>query len=128
MNRSFIVSIALAITLVGTASARPVFQYIRHSTQMPRAASGAVTDDGIIFGGTGFTVTHPMTGVYNIKFSKGFWPSGCAAMVVQPRSPGLSYVRPLGCAGADPTFYVRFFDPKTGALIDKTFDFIAVED
>lgn len=125
MNRLYIISIALAIAFVGTASARPMFQYLQPSFQTPRVVAGAIDVDGIVRRGAGFTAEHRATGLYDITFENGFWSSRCASLVVEPRDDLVSRVRGGGCN--NPTFTAKFVDPKTGDPVDIGFDFIAVE-
>jgi hypothetical protein len=97
----------------------------------PKTAAGIVLADGSVYRGSGFTVAHPTEGHYVITFSPSFFPTGCAAMSVEPFSREdlvrymIGEVTIVGCERHNPVFNVRLWrDIRIPA--DKEFSFIVV--
>jgi hypothetical protein len=130
MNR-FIIGVALAIALVGPASAGTFYHYLPSSSQNPKTAAGIISADGEVERGAGFTVQHRFMGEYAIAFGPAFFPTGCASIVVESwaivaHKAVLSEAYVSGCAENNPVFHVRLRRSDDGIPIDKDFQFVAV--
>lgn len=88
-----------------------------------RQVAGRVAFDGSIHGGSGFAVTHPATGEYDITFTTDF--TDCLVnMEVTPVSAAAgAYTALSGC-----TVKVFTFGTTTGAAMDNNFQFLATQD
>ncbi|MGA8574754.1 MAG: hypothetical protein WB609_03580 [Candidatus Cybelea sp.] len=129
MNRSVILAFALAIALIGPASAGTFYRYVP-TTESPKIAAGIIFGNGEIERGSGFTVQHPETGVYHITFTAGFFPTGCASIVAQSFAHKsykqiLTQASVTNCAGRNPIFHVTT-RRTDGIFEDRDFQFIAV--
>ncbi len=124
MNR-FTVFAALALASIGSASAG-TFYHGMNGTASPVVAGGIVASNGSVGRGSGFSVTHPAPGHYVIKFTPGFFPTGCAAMVANPWAgrPLIANVAVTGCESKAPVFHV-IVQRVDGILEDKHFSFVA---
>jgi len=130
MNRSVLFVVAFAIALAAPVSAGTFYRYVAPAAESPKTAAGIVASDGTVVSGTGFTVEHAATGVYHISFSRGFFPTGCAAIVAQSFAYGdnraivaNSYVS--GCENHNPIFHVALYVPMA-RYVDRDFQFIVV--
>ncbi len=129
MNRLSILAIALAIGLACPASAQGVFPNGAPETGMATSVAGAVSLDGQVLHGAGFTVRRRGPGQYAITFQHGIFRTGCAAITVEGTSlfPILSLAVPRHCPARQQLFNVNTFDVKSGLLSDENFQFVAVE-
>jgi hypothetical protein len=92
-----------------------------------RLVAGIVRDDGSIYWGTGFTVTHHIAGVYNIYFNPAFTSDQIVPMVSLPAgisvySPRIHCTLPPG-----PYCIVEIYDSHE-STVNIWFNFIAVGD
>ncbi len=130
MSRFLIPGFALAIALAGPALAASHF-YTASTASTPETAAGIISADGRIQRGTGFAVGHEGTGRYSIIFQPGFFPTGCASIVVESWAAVahlavLSEAYVSGCAENNPVFHVRLRRSDDGIPMDKDFQFVAV--
>jgi hypothetical protein len=130
MSRFLIPGFALAIALAGPALAASHF-YAAPTASTPETAAGIISADGQIQRGTGFTVRHSRAGHYAIIFQPGFFPTGCASIVVESWAAVgykavLSEAYVSGCAENNPVFHVRLRRSDDGIPMDKDFQFVAV--
>lgn len=130
MSRFLIPGFALAIALAGPALAASRF-YVAPTASTPQTAAGIISADGQIRRGTGFTVQHPRAGHYSIRFQQGFFPTGCASIVVDswahpPYKSVVSEAFVSGCATNNPVFHVRLRRSEDGTAMDRDFQFVAV--
>jgi hypothetical protein len=125
MNRYVVLGILLVVALGGQASAGTFYRYISPATT-PVTVAGIVSATGQVEHGSGFAVHHPATGEYDVTFQPGFFPSGCAVMIVQTwgSAPVLGNARVGRCAARDPVFHV-ILQATDGTLRDAHFQFIA---
>ncbi|HET6275365.1 MAG TPA: hypothetical protein VFE16_05420 [Candidatus Cybelea sp.] len=133
MRLFLIIVVVVAIAWMAQASAATFYRYESPATAGPKTVAGIVSDTGQIEEGSGFSVSHLTTGEYNIRFEKGFFPTGCGAMLVQTwgRAPVIHQLNVLGSARAldcqvhNPYFHV-VLRATDGTLRDDHFQFIAV--
>jgi hypothetical protein len=128
MNRFVISAVAIAIA-AGPASAQSAYRYFGQTSPMLRSAAGNVGADGTVQRGTGFTASRLGPGEYEIRFARGYFSSGCAAMVVEGTSAFniLSNASQKRCQ-RQPAFRVNTYDARSGLLSDESFQFVAVEE
>jgi hypothetical protein len=130
MNRLIIYGLAIAIALVGSASARTFYRYMSPATSSQTIGVGMVGSTGKILRGAAFTVQHPEEGQYVITFNQGFFPTGCASMVANSWAY-VSYKAVVaetfvsGCS-SNPVFHVFLRRSQDGIPMDRDFQFIAV--
>jgi hypothetical protein len=105
MNR-VVTLIALAIALGGPASATIMNTDVKVNTNV---VAGQVSASGVVERGTGFRVRLTGFAIYEIKFDRRYFPSGCAAMVVSPNAAVVPVVAQNRCGGV---FDVVFYSPK----------------
>lgn len=93
--------------------------------QSPKVLAGEVSADGAILKGTGFTVRHLGTGLYEVRFEQGSFLSTCPVMTVsvvdyQSSPPaGQVYQKQISCGRP---YEIQL---TNGEPVDQTFDFIA---
>jgi hypothetical protein len=85
--------------------------------------AGRIAFDGTINAGTGFTVTQPATGEYDITFAAGTF-SGIVNMQVTAISSAADAYTAL--AGA--VVKVFIIDPVNASPINNSFQFLATQD
>jgi hypothetical protein len=127
MNRFLIPGVALAIALVGPASAGSYYRDLAPAASTP--VGGIVHANGTIERGRGFTVELKDFGNYKITFDKGVFPTGCAAVVVdgEVQGPVLSSSVAVNCNSlAPPIVRVHLYDPRDGRMAEANFQFVAV--
>jgi hypothetical protein len=130
MNRYIMFAIAFVIALAGPVSAGTYYRYLSPASPSPKAAAGIVLENGQIRRGAGFTVQHLEACRYDIRFDPGFFPTGCASLVVEPfayfpHNETVSDVTVKGCAAQNPVFRIHFHRPA-GIPLDKAFQFVVV--
>lgn len=125
MNRFVIFAILLGVVLGGQASAGTFYRYASPATSSVTVA-GIVSATGQVERGSGFAVHHAGTGEYDVTFQPGFFPSGCAAMIVQSwgSTPVLGNGSVGHCSARDPVFHVTL-ETTDGSPRDAHFRFIA---
>src|SRR5580700_777359 len=129
MNRSILFGVAFAVALVGPVSAATMYRYFS-PTSNPVIVAGEIDRYGRVGHGTGFTALHVGPGKYQIDFSPGVIPSGCAAMVVEPIHPNGEGITTQvhQKSGCGPIFHVYLQYPGTNEKPDHDFYFIAAEE
>lgn len=131
MNRSIIIAACLALAATVPAAAGNIYrQPVFASQAQPDAKSsaikgGIVESNGTIAYGSGFTVSHPQTGVYEISFNAGAFKK-CPLISVtaaggQSVMPNLYYYS-CGSGGVQITVEMENY---YGGLEDNSFHFIA---
>lgn len=128
-NRLVFLGLALAIA-AGPASAQSGARYFAQTSANPRSLAGQINSDGTVQRGTGFTANRLGPGEYEIRFERGYFSTGCAAMIVEGTEAFniLSNSAQRRCPQRQPTFRVNTYDAKSGLLSDENFAFVAVED
>lgn len=129
MNRLFVLALAL-VAAAGAASAQGGVRYDVPAGGNAPSAGGQINPDGSVQRGSGFTASRLGPGQYQIRFSTGYFASGCAAMVVEGTSAFniLSNASQARCPQKRATFRVNTYDAKSGLLSDESFAFVAVEE
>jgi hypothetical protein len=93
------------------------------------ASGGIVESNGKIAYGSGFSVSHPATGEYEISYTGGF--KKCPVISVLPAgtqsSEPIANLYGYNCASGGVQFTVLIFGSTTGSPEDSAFHFIAIE-
>jgi hypothetical protein len=129
MNRLFVLALAL-VAAAGPASAQSGIRSAVPAGGSTQPVAGQINPDGSVQRGSGFTASRLGPGQYRIRFSAGYFASGCAAMVVEGTSSFniLSNASQARCPERRATFRVNTYDAKSGLLSDQSFAFVAVEE
>jgi len=83
-----------------------------------RTVRGRVWLDGTIYGGTGFTVEHPSTGLYHITFAEPFWSIPHVSVTL------LSYIGFAQVSGDGGEIQIQIYN-SAGTQQDNQFSFCA---
>jgi hypothetical protein len=124
MIRSTIIAFAI-VALAGSAPAVAASRYYP-GTVHDRVVAGYVNSDGTILRGSGFSVQHTATGVYQIRFDGGQFVGGCPIMVAT--TAGSLYYTPfpeVSQASCGDKFIVYMEYPGVNEFQDYSFMFIA---
>lgn len=126
MNRYLVLAIVLAI--LGPACSPATSAVYAATNNGPRVAAGVINAEGHIVHGAGFSASRVGKGEYVITFTQGYFPGGCAAMVLT--LAGTASQRPIGVVkqhSCDDVFYIVFFDQISSSKADTAFQFVAAE-
>jgi hypothetical protein len=122
MNRLATIGVALAIALIGPASAETL-RYLGPPPS-PAMVAGEVGQDGMVLHGSGFTARRMAAGQYEVHFQNGVLRR-CASMVATAEFHFLvASAKQRGCGER---FIVEIGTDSRGR-VDDNFQFIAVED
>ena len=95
------------------------------SSENLRIVRGEVLAAGSISAGSGFTVTHPATGIYNIVFTTPFAGTSHPAVAITPVANSGTYLAMLSSLPGTSVVALRIVT-LTGAAADAAFSFTAI--
>lgn len=131
MNRSIMLAACLAFAATIPATAGTIYRQPFYANQ-PAAKStgikgGIVAGNGEVVYGTGFQVSHPSTGVYEISFDSGEFKK-CPLIAVTPAG-GQSVMANLNYYNCNASGLELTIDMENyyGGLEDNSFHFIAAQ-
>jgi hypothetical protein len=126
----------LALAATASASAGSVYRQPLGAPVTPAAKSspslraGIVAGNGSIVYGSGFQVSHPQTGEYDITFSGGDFKK-CPVISITPAGTGsvapVANLFGYSCSSSGVAITILMIGSTNGAAEDNAFHFIAVE-
>jgi hypothetical protein len=125
MKNYFIFGAALAIALVGPASANGFYRYMSPPSLSTKAIGGIIGPAGDIIVGSGFTVAHSGTGVYDISFAANTF-NLCGAMTVTSSMRHVTAIALPRVCRPHSTYTIELFQAKDQTPEDSRFNFTIV--